>query len=125
MLQLPTGGHTCTPADYVQYFKAKNVTCVVRLNKPHYDRNVFVAAGIKHVDMYYPDGSIPPEETLQKFLRVRFPSPPCSGHCCVTILLLLWATNPCCSLQKKSRVPWRCTAKQVWAAPGRASARTS
>lgn len=44
---------------------------MVRLNKPHYTRQVFVDCGVEHVDLYYPDGSLPSDKILQQFLDVR------------------------------------------------------
>jgi cell division cycle 14 len=67
---LPGGGYTFRPHDYVPIFKEIGVTMVVRLNKGHYDRSTFVENGIKHVDLYYPDGSVPSDDVLQEFLRV-------------------------------------------------------
>ena len=32
---------------------------VVRLNRPQYDKDKFVKAGIKHMDLYFLDGSTP------------------------------------------------------------------
>jgi len=58
-----------TPDDYVPIFKKFGVTLVVRLNKPQYDRQKFIKAGIKHLDLYFLDGSTPPEDIVQKFLE--------------------------------------------------------
>ena len=58
------------PEDYVPYFKSRNVSLIVRLNKPYYDRQKFLKNGIDHVDMYYLDGSNPPIKILRKFLEV-------------------------------------------------------
>jgi cell division cycle 14 len=33
-----------------------------------YDASVFIAAGFKFVDMYFPDGTCPPENILKAFL---------------------------------------------------------
>lgn len=52
----------------IKYFQEKGVTLVVRLNNPLYDRNVFVDAGIEHVDMYFDDGSNPSDEILRDFI---------------------------------------------------------
>ena len=64
------GYHTLIPEDYIPYFNQKNVGIVIRLNKKYYDENRFKRAGIKHVDMYYLDGSVPPEHLLQRFLQI-------------------------------------------------------
>lgn len=49
------------PEDYLQVFKHFNVTHVVRLNEAKYDRNKFIKAGIKHTDLFFIDGSTPPD----------------------------------------------------------------
>lgn len=63
------GYHTLRPDDYVSYFKKKNVTLVVRLNKSYYDAKRFTNHGIDHTDMYFLDGSNPPDHILAKFLQ--------------------------------------------------------
>ena len=50
------------------YFKRKNVSLVVRLNKPYYDAKKFTQHGIDHMDLYFLDGSNPPEPILNKFI---------------------------------------------------------
>lgn len=67
---LADGGRTWTPADYVPVFKKMNVRVVIRLNKVHYNAKVFEKAGIRHVELFYPDGGIPPEPILAKFLSI-------------------------------------------------------
>jgi protein-tyrosine phosphatase len=64
----PGGYHTLRPDDYVSYFKRKNVTLVVRLNKPYYDAKKFTNNGIDHMDLYFLDGSNPPDHILAKFI---------------------------------------------------------
>jgi len=41
---------------------------VIRLNKPQYDRQKFIDAGIKHLDLYFIDGSTPSKEIIKQFL---------------------------------------------------------
>jgi len=41
---------------------------VIRLNKPQYDREKFIEAGIKHLDLYFIDGSTPSKEIIKQFL---------------------------------------------------------
>ena len=67
---LPGEYQTLSPDDYVPYFKKKNVTLVVRLNKKYYDYKRFTAHGIGHVDLYFLDGSNPPDAILTKFLNL-------------------------------------------------------
>ena len=57
-----------TPEDYVPIFKKFGVSLVVRLNKPQYDKTKFTKAGIKHIDLYFLDGSTPPDDIVEKFL---------------------------------------------------------
>jgi cell division cycle 14 len=57
-----------TPEDYVPIFKKMGVTMVVRLNKPQYDKKKFTKNGIKHLDLYFLDGSTPPDNIVDQFL---------------------------------------------------------
>ncbi len=59
-----------TPEDFVPIFKEAKIETVVRLNKKLYDRRRFTDAGIKHVDMYFLDGSCPPPSIITKFLEI-------------------------------------------------------
>ncbi|PWN98972.1 phosphatases II, partial [Tilletiopsis washingtonensis] len=54
----------------IRYFRDRGVGAVVRLNNPLYDRAEFENAGIKHVDMYFDDGSNPSEEILRDFIAL-------------------------------------------------------
>ena len=56
------------PEDFLPYFRENNVTDVVRLNAPLYDRKKFTAGGVKHHDMCFTDGSTPPPRILRQFL---------------------------------------------------------
>ena len=47
--------------------KSLGVNTIVRLNKPQYDKNLFTQAGFKHVDLYFLDGSTPPEDIVDLF----------------------------------------------------------
>lgn len=62
--------YTLTPDDYIPYFKKKNVTLVVRFNKKYYDSRIFTRNGIDHADLYYLDGTNPPDHILAKFLQL-------------------------------------------------------
>ena len=61
---------TFTPEDYVPIFKKFGVTTVIRLNKKQYDRERFLKRGVKHQDLYFIDGSTPPEDIVKKFLDI-------------------------------------------------------
>ena len=58
-----------TPDDYVPIFKKLGVQLVVRLNKAQYERQKFVKAGINHLDLYFLDGTPPPDDIVDKFLE--------------------------------------------------------
>lgn len=59
-----------TPEDYVGIFKSAAIELVVRLNTVQYDRRRFIDNGVKHVDLYFRDGSCPPADIIQKFLHI-------------------------------------------------------
>ena len=58
------------PEDYWAYFKAKGVTAVVRLNRALYDGGRFADGGFSMHELYFPDGSCPPEPLLARFLEI-------------------------------------------------------
>ena len=64
------GWKVATPRDLVPVFKDKGITCVVRLCQKFYEKKPFVDAGIKHVEMYFMDGSNPPLDIREKFLAL-------------------------------------------------------
>eukprot|EP00405_Crypthecodinium_cohnii_P036517 CAMPEP_0206535368 /NCGR_PEP_ID=MMETSP0325_2-20121206/6092_1 /ASSEMBLY_ACC=CAM_ASM_000347 /TAXON_ID=2866 /ORGANISM="Crypthecodinium cohnii, Strain Seligo" /LENGTH=444 /DNA_ID=CAMNT_0054032335 /DNA_START=93 /DNA_END=1423 /DNA_ORIENTATION=+ len=66
----PDGYPAFTPEDYVPIFKDANIGLVVRLNKKQYERDRFTNNGIKHVDLYFVDGSCPSMEIISKFLHI-------------------------------------------------------
>ncbi|CAD7934658.1 unnamed protein product [Amoebophrya sp. A120] len=71
-----------TPEDYVPIFRNANVSTVVRLNKEQYDAARFTMNGIKHVDMFFPDGSCPPRDIVNRFLRLAESEPAALAvHC--------------------------------------------
>eukprot|EP01134_Creolimax_fragrantissima_P007371 CFRG7371T1 len=59
-----------TPTDYRDYFRAYNVTDVVRLNKAEYDPEKFREQGISHHHMYFIDGSTPSIVIVEQFLHI-------------------------------------------------------
>ena len=64
------GYRTYTPEDYVPLFQKFGIDLVIRLNKPTYDREKFIKNGIKHIDLYFLDGSTPSEEIIDTFLNI-------------------------------------------------------
>jgi cell division cycle 14 len=63
--EVAPGVHSLLPNEYIPIMKRLGVTCIVRFNSKCYDRAVFTAAGIRHVDLYYEDGGNPSEAILQ------------------------------------------------------------
>ena len=59
-----------SPESYFPYFRLHNVTCVVRLNKKIYDCKRFTNAGFQHEDLFFIDGSTPPDSILKRFLEI-------------------------------------------------------
>ncbi|GAB4817658.1 hypothetical protein N2152v2_004704 [Parachlorella kessleri] len=64
------GWRTYMPEDYIEYFREKGVTAVVRLNKKMYEAGRFTQYGVKHYEMYFPDGTCPSEPIMYRFLDV-------------------------------------------------------
>ncbi|KAL4139816.1 hypothetical protein PRNP1_005258 [Phytophthora ramorum] len=71
VLDAESGAATLLARDYAACFRAMGVTCVIRFNETTtYDRKAFIHAGLRHVDMQFPDGSNPSDDILFKFIRV-------------------------------------------------------
>eukprot|EP00877_Chromochloris_zofingiensis_P013433 jgi/Chrzof1/8343/Cz03g06260.t1 len=64
------GFRAMVPEDYWEVFKKRGITTVVRLNKKVYDRKRFLDGGLRHHELYFPDGSCPSEAILMKFLEI-------------------------------------------------------
>mmetsp|Transcript_9631 Transcript_9631/g.26277 ORF Transcript_9631/g.26277 Transcript_9631/m.26277 type:complete len:412 (-) Transcript_9631:514-1749(-) len=76
------GFPTWTPEDYVPMFLDAGVRLVIRLNRKMYDKQRFIDNGIKHVDLYFADGTCPPREIINKFLHItEAERGPCAIHC--------------------------------------------
>ena len=54
----------------IEYFRANNITGVVRFNNKVYDRKKFLDAGFNHYDLYFADGGNPTDAILKKFLDI-------------------------------------------------------
>jgi len=64
-----------TPEDYVPIFREAGIGLIVRLNKKQYDRRRFIDHGLKHVDLYFLDGSCPSKDIISKFLHITESEP--------------------------------------------------
>lgn len=69
--EISPGVFVLSPEGYVPVFRSLGVTCVIRFNKKCYDRNIFVRAGIHHVDLFYEDGGNPTDSILQVIVHVQ------------------------------------------------------
>ncbi|TFK56137.1 phosphatases II [Heliocybe sulcata] len=61
--RMPTSFQNC-----LDYFEKKNVKAVVRLNQELYDKDLFEERGMKHVEMYFDDGTNPSDEIVRRFI---------------------------------------------------------
>jgi len=59
-----------SPESYFPYFRLHNVTCIIRLNKKIYDSKRFSNAGFQHEDLFFIDGSTPPDSIVKRFLEI-------------------------------------------------------
>lgn len=58
------------PSFYIDYFKERNITDIVRLNEPDYNMINFTQVGFKHHDLIFPDG-LPPTSTIAlRFMKI-------------------------------------------------------
>ena len=58
------------PEKYSELFRQLDVFSVVRLNKEHYDSQIFTNNGISFYDLYFLDGSVPSNEIIEEFLKI-------------------------------------------------------
>ena len=78
----PSGWRTFVPEDYLPYFRARRVTAVVRLNRRVYDAARFRDNGVRHHELYFPDGSCPTPAILASFLDLAESHPDALAvHC--------------------------------------------
>jgi cell division cycle 14 len=58
------------PNKYVEIFKKFGVKRVIRLNEQKYDKSYFTDKGIQHNDLFFIDGSTPPDEIVTGFMEI-------------------------------------------------------
>lgn len=51
-------------------FHKLNITRVIRLNEAKYDKRYFTDNGIAHNDLFFIDGSVPPDDIVEEFMRI-------------------------------------------------------
>ena len=59
-----------TPERYCELFRQLGVGTIIRLNKEHYDPKRFTNAGFSFYELYFLDGSVPPDDIANEFLRI-------------------------------------------------------
>ncbi|KAG2519825.1 hypothetical protein JM16_005855 [Phytophthora kernoviae] len=71
LLDANSGATTLLARDYATLFRSIGVTCVIRFNEAStYDRKAFIQAGLRHIDLPFPDGSNPNDDILSKSVSV-------------------------------------------------------
>lgn len=58
------------PSFFFPIFRYHRVSTVIRLNEKMYPHEAFEDEGVKVIDMEYPDGSNPYDETIVKFIQI-------------------------------------------------------
>jgi cell division cycle 14 len=58
------------PNKYAEIFQRFDVKRVVRLNEEKYDKRFFTDVGIAHNDLFFIDGSTPPDDIVEQFIEV-------------------------------------------------------
>lgn len=58
------------PEAYFAYFRKRNITDIVRLNKKMYDSRRFTDGGFNHHELFFIDGSTPSDSIVQRFLDI-------------------------------------------------------
>ena len=126
------GYHLATVDELLPVFRQLRVASMVRLNKKYYDERKLLAAGVNHLDLYFLDGSNPPEAVLQKFLAyceatpgARPPPPPPPPNPRSSSRFFTPHPTPPRLTSPTPQAPSRCTARRAWGARAPASARTS
>ena len=57
-------------SNLIKWMLENNIKTIIRLNNKTYDKKDFIDAGIEHIELYFPDGSTPPEMILKRFLEI-------------------------------------------------------
>lgn len=69
---------------YIKLFKKHNVSSVVRISEPRYDKTGFEEAGVNVHEMVFEDGASPPQEVISRWLDlVESQSDSCIAVHCV------------------------------------------
>ena len=69
------------PNVLIQRCKELRITAIVRLNDAYYQRSEFINSMIHHYDLQFPDGSVPSDEQVIKFLKIMEQESKVLVHC--------------------------------------------
>jgi cell division cycle 14 len=75
------GFQVCTPSDIIPIFKDLGIDTVIRLNNKTYEEELFREAGFAYLELYFPDGTCPPEAILSQFLEIVEGAATVALHC--------------------------------------------
>jgi cell division cycle 14 len=75
------GFRVCRPTDLLRTFSELGITIIVRLNHATYDETAFTRAGIRHIELPFPDGTCPPQAVVTRFLKIADTQPVVAVHC--------------------------------------------
>ena len=56
--------------EFVNFARQNQINTMVRLNRPHYNAQVVQSHGIRHVEMFMPDGGIPAWSQIEEFYQL-------------------------------------------------------
>ncbi|KAH9269313.1 hypothetical protein BASA83_008675 [Batrachochytrium salamandrivorans] len=66
----------------IRYLQENGIKTIIRLNNKTYDKRKFIEAGIEHIELYFPDGTTPPDAILKRFLDIcEAREGPIAVHC--------------------------------------------
>eukprot|EP00917_Polyrhabdina_sp_WS-2016_P031265 GHVP01066670.1.p1 GENE.GHVP01066670.1~~GHVP01066670.1.p1 ORF type:complete len:324 (+),score=47.94 GHVP01066670.1:148-1119(+) len=68
--QQELGYPSLTAEEIVPILKQLEIEKVVRLNQKQYNAEIFTANGFEHFDLFFPDGSCPTKNVIEKFLEI-------------------------------------------------------
>jgi cell division cycle 14 len=78
---LPRGITVCRPSDLIAPFRDLGITHIIRLNKQFYDADEFRKEGFDFTELYFLDGSCPPELIRLRFLEICESNAVIATHC--------------------------------------------
>ena len=59
-----------SPSYYADIFHDMGVSTIIRLNEPRYDARDFTSRGFEHFDLFFEDGTCPPDALVKAFHRI-------------------------------------------------------